>query len=239
MSEKISSPEEMEFEPSGCLVGGLDEEPKPVFLPAFQRVNPFRDPDWRWHRACRLADEGKEYSSETDDRETKFGLQFACALMACKTETERTALAEKYPDLYAAYRIYDEGGPSKWVIEARMLARQRVHDVVEAMGVSKETVYWYQKLFFHVVPRLNASGYIRLKVIGRSAFKPIRPDEIATLLKYFGYYGGPVVLEAVMPYLLPGAGDGTSDIANGDPELAEKIRRFIEILAIPDSISSL
>ena len=181
-AKKIPTPEEMEFAPFGApLDDPSEEEPEPLYLPSFEMVDPFRDPDWRWRRGCRLAEEGREHSPETDDRETSLALKFARALNACKTETERAALAKRVPGMYSAYQIYTEGGPSKWVTEARILAGQSLRDVAQAMRVSKATVYWYQKLFFHVVPRLTATDYIRLKIIGKSAFQAISPEHQLSL----------------------------------------------------------
>lgn len=237
---KIPTPDEMEFAPFGApLDDPSEEEPEPVFRPDLQKVNPFCDPEWRWQRGTRLAEEGKEYSPETDDRETCLALKFAQALNACTTEADRAALAKRVPGMYFAYQIYTEGGPSKWVTEARILAGQSLRDVAQAMGVSKETVYWYQKLFFNVVPRLTATDYIRLKIIGESAFQAISPDDTETLLKLFAFYGGPLVLDLAISYLLSGVGGGTSDITNADPKLIEKMRRAIELLSVPDDATSL
>ena len=239
MPGRIPEPHEMEFDDTGCLSDGLSMETKPIYLPDYQKVNPCCEPAWRWQRGTRLAQEGTEYSPATDDRETGYALKFIRELKACKSAADREALAKRVPGLYFAYRIYTEGGPSKWVIEARILAGQSLRDVAQAMGVSKETVYLYQKLFFHVVPRLSASDYVRHKIIGKTAFKGIGPDDAETLLKLFGFYGGPHVLDLVISYLLSGFGCGTSDITNADPKLAEKIRRAIELLSIPDDVTLL
>ena len=241
MSEKmeIPTPEEMEFDDTGCLSDGLPEEIEPLYVPDFEKVNPCRDPAWRWQRSTHLAKEGKGYSPDTDDRETGYALKFVRALSACKTEANRAALAKKAPNLYGAYQIYTSGGPAKWTIEARILAGQSLRDVAQAMGVSKETEYWYQKLFFHVVPRLTATDYVRIKIIGKSAFQAISPDDTETLLKLFGYYGGQLVLDLAISCLLSGVGGGTGDITKADRKLAEKTRRVIELLSVPDDVTLL
>ena len=232
----VPRPEDAEVDPTGYMGDMVrkPEVPKPLYFPEFQRCNPFREPEWRWVRACWLVKPGKEFSSETDDAETGRALRFVRALANCTNGEAQAELARRMPGWYRANEIYKTGGPTRWLIESRILAGQTLLEVARAMGLSSAAVYWYEKVFFNVVERLEATDYIQKKIIGKTAFDSITAEDTEVLLKLLAYYGGPVVLEASLPYVLNGLRSDLGNLSEEEAGILEGLRRLVAVLSISD-----
>jgi len=159
MRRRLPTEENIEIDPTGYMGDMVrkPEEPKPLCFAEFERHNPFREPDWRWQRGCRLAKQGKEFSSETDDAETGRALRFVRALANCKNDEHHAELARHMPRLYHAYEIHRDGEPTRWLIESRILAGQSLSEIVRATGLSSGVVYLYEAILFAVHDRLEAN----------------------------------------------------------------------------------
>ena len=88
------------------------------------------------------------------------------------------------------------------------------------------------KFFFDIRDRLAARDYIIMQVLGtRFVRRELTLDDRDVLLKFFGFYGGPVVLDAAAPYAL----DPTLDLTAVSPEqgdIGNHIRRLIALLTM-------
>ena len=73
-----------------------------------------------------------------------------------------------------------------------------------ATGLPPSVVDTYEALFFHCRDRLDARDWILTHAVGRRLLPGTATPDPAPVLKAFAYYGGPRVLEAVLPYLLGG-----------------------------------
>jgi hypothetical protein len=93
----------------------------------------------------------------------------------------------------------------------------------------------YEALFFNVSDRLGARDWITTWAIGWWAFDPAKGRDVATVLKGFAYHGGPIVLEAVLPYLLGGRmqAQPAADPTTPERRLDGSIRLAIDLEMLP------
>jgi hypothetical protein len=117
------------------------------------------------------------------------------------------------PDLYDAYRIFvDRRQITRHGIEARTLAGTGIDIIAHKRALRAGTVAAYQQYFFDVAGRLDQPGYILHHVIGPRIFRP-GPWSYDLLWKYFGYIGGPCVLDELMRAAGPDRPAHPSDVA--------------------------
>lgn len=113
-------------------------------------------------------------------------------------------------------------------MEARVLAGQAPADVALKAGVSPPAVAAYEAVFFDVRTRLGATDFVLHTLIGA----PAAAWDYARAWRFFGYVGGPVVLEEVLrmrsgsPPATPGE---VAAFLFG--EAAEALRRHLAALA--------
>ncbi len=171
--------------------------------PQRQAHNPFRPPDWRWQRAQWLVEDGRYHSQRRDDEPTGEAVRYLRTL-ARRPGIRETTLQRRFPAVHAARRLHEVGGRTRWFVEASLLARQTSAEVARRTGVAADVVDVFESLFFHVRQSLNARDWILIHAIGISACTgAVNPDP-TIILKHFAYHGGPLVLEAVRPYLVDG-----------------------------------
>jgi hypothetical protein len=60
----------------------------------------------------------------------------------------------------------------------------------------------YEALFFNVTDRLDARDWITLQAVRWWEFNPAAGRDPATVLRAYAYHGGPLLLDAALPYLL-------------------------------------
>jgi len=106
-------------------------------------------------------------------------------------------MTRTFPEIYAAYRLSEEGGPKRLEIEARLLARQSPGEIAERVGLPAAVVETYEALFFQVSDRLAGRDWITLRAIGRWSGDVIP----AVLLRGLAYHHGPLMVDVLAPYL--------------------------------------
>ena len=233
MSGKIPSPEEMEFAPFGALLyDPSEEEPEPLYRPDFQKVNPFRTPSCRWDRARALAKEGQGFSTATDDDVTGKAHQYLMALKSCTTDAQRRMLSVRMSAIHKAHEIYQEGGRARSVLEAHLLTGQTSGEIAGKLGLPAAVVDWYEQVFYTVRDRLSASDWVVLEAIGKKVVHGCTKEDLDIILKLLAYFGGPLVLEACLPHLLPDEDGDPLDQA--DAELGQRVRRLVETLCVAE-----
>jgi len=137
------------------------------------------------------------------------------------------------PHVWHAVQLHEQDGPSAWVIEARLLARQSIDEIAGVISVSQDIVSIYEQLFFDVTGRLDAKTYIA-KQIGLTAAGTYENHHLAAVLKWFGYFGGPIVLDVVAPILLD-----LAPAVGTEPGFAAKTKLLAALLALPDDANPL
>jgi hypothetical protein len=110
-------------------------------------------------------------------------------------------MARDFPELHAARRLHEEDGPLRLEVEGRLLARQGPEEIAGLTRLPVEVVKTYELCFYNVTDRLTARDWIALRAIGWWSFDPAEGRDRATIFRAFSYWGGPLILEAVRPYL--------------------------------------
>lgn len=175
----------------------FDSSPSPA--------NPFRPPDWRWQRAKLLAQAKKRSRSDSDDAFTKTVKRYLYVKSKCKEDLDFMELETKFPGVFWAEQIYsNQAHDTRWAVEARLLAGERLEAIADKVATTPETILWYERIFFNVAPHLRKPDYIACVVMGRSIHAGLHERDYDLLWKMFGYAYGPIFLDTViMPFIGP------------------------------------
>jgi hypothetical protein len=138
-------------------------------------------------------------------------------------------LAREMPHVWRAVQLHENRGPSTWLMESRLLARQTANEIAALVSVSPATVSIYEQLFFSVADRLDARMYITKLAIGLIGAGTRENHQPAGVLKWFAYFGGPGILDVVAPILL----DGLPAVRT-EPIFAAKVKLLASLLTLPD-----
>jgi hypothetical protein len=178
------------------------------------RYDPFLRPEWRWERVLKLVDRVPTPGRTTrrDDSYIRAARSFMLRWRSYGPE-RRDELLYENPGLYYAYKIHDKLGSDpevRFIVEARLLTGQPYEEIADACNTLPETIDWYEKLFFNVRPMLRHHDWIVKNVLLPSAdrYAPHDPDEdkpfanpavvqphLDMTLKFFSYFGGPILCE--------------------------------------------
>lgn len=184
-------------------------------LPTFKEIadhQSMRQVSWRYERVHWILnkDDGR-WHRYRDDSITK---DFCRYLLARRTYANintdamtREALISgqahgrgRYMDIHQAYELFllNPTDPNRHVVEARILAGQSNEEIANLCALTPEAVEYYEQTFFNVRDRLHLEDYITANVIGsvfQSGLATFNPE---LLVKYFGYFAGPIMLNAVL-----------------------------------------
>jgi hypothetical protein len=207
---------------------------KIVNHPELQRHSPRRPLAWRWQRARHLVENGRYVSRHRDDDQTGRAVRYLRALQRCQGERGQERLARSYPDVHAARLLHEEGGRTCLLVQARLLARQSPGAVAARTGVPADVVRAYEALFFNVLDRLGSRDWITSQAVRWWDFIPAQGRPAATVLKGFAYFGGPLLLDALLPYLVceQHQNQDDADPAHESP-LERRIRLAIDLEMLP------
>ncbi|MCB9924410.1 MAG: hypothetical protein H6822_19685 [Planctomycetaceae bacterium] len=154
-----------------------------------------RPVDWRWQRAQRLVRDGKWPIAGADG---PWGVETYRYADARRSLFGKYYFTDRMIDLHAAYKLSNDDSPRRWELEARILARENINRVAEKTGIAVSTIEAFAAAFFHVWPRIDARDYIHSVVI--DSRRPWTPTRVRDLWCYFGYSGGPLVLDAIIQH---------------------------------------
>src|SRR5262249_3163458 len=102
-------------------------------------------------------------------------------------------------DLWQAYRLYGGESLLRWEAEARLLVEPPAQ-VAAKCGVPPQILHAYEKVFFNVRDRLEATGYLVNQVLGGNLDTSLREGQVGRILKVYALSGGVGVFEAVLDY---------------------------------------
>ena len=189
------------------------------------RLDPTRLPDWRHNRAQWLHDAGRPIQDEED------GVRAACGLLAA---LEDGTAEDELPDAFEAWKIYENNTQQRWEIEAWLLTGEPSDAIATRLTVGQAVVEAFHQLFFHVRDRLCFRGYVSWRIIEP---RTLTGSDVDRLWKFYGYHGGPVVLEAVIDHFqASGKCDYTHlediEVVRGS---TSRIERSVAIMVLPDN----
>jgi len=102
------------------------------------------------------------------------------------------------PNLIIAQQLYENDGPFRWEVEARILAGQTDAEIASATGFPSAVITAFEQHFFRIRDRLAAGDYILFDVVGYDPVHGIERGNLRMLWNYFGYAAGWRMLEIVM-----------------------------------------
>lgn len=159
--------------------------------------DPARSPSWRWDLVGSIMSGPAVSEPKVRDRWIRKGIEL-WKLRHRPAEVAGTSLEP----VWMAHRIYLWDNPSRWLLEARILAGQSDDEIAGKLGVDRRTVAAYEALFFNVRDRLDNPDYIMGAAIGTIS-ATISHGNMEPLWKLYAYFGGPVMLEH-LAYNFPG-----------------------------------
>jgi hypothetical protein len=142
------------------------------------------------------------------------------------------------PALNEAFAVYHDGStPTRWELEARILAGESDEVIGRQFSLQPEAVRWYEAIFFNVRDRLQAKSYITNHVIRLYQQGGNPGVNLETLWKWYGYWGGSRVLDAIVSNFaaLPQPTDSNQVEQYFDEQLKQaiKYRAAVATQAIP------
>lgn len=167
-------------------------------------TSPFRAPHWRWLRAIQIDGGGPRASRKLDGEDGFFWIRRAVRL---KRHFERAggrtealyALLERDPHLFWAHSIWSrDKAPTRWAIEARVLAGQSDDEIAYRAATSPEIVSAYVNTFFDVRSVLDRDDYVLNVILSDAVSRGVQERQYDLLWKLLAYRGGPHVLDATI-----------------------------------------
>jgi hypothetical protein len=117
-----------------------------------------------------------------------------------RSPATRDELVNEYPGLYYAYDLFtsDDNERLTHYIQARLLARQTDNMIAAHTGGIPETIRYYEACFYNVRDRFDAKDWVVRHILeGLDEDAEAANDSFASL-KLFGYFAGPVMLDAII-----------------------------------------
>jgi hypothetical protein len=168
------------------------------------RDNPLRAPHWRWLRAVQIDAGGPKPSKAVDGSD---GFEWIRRIVRLK---RRHAMAANKPHavyalvrldrgLFWAHSIWaEEKAPTRWAIEAYILAGASDEEIAEKVGCEPDVIAAYAAVFFDVRGKLHNGNYIVNVVMADAVSRGLTERQYDLLWKMFGYQGGVYVLDALI-----------------------------------------
>lgn len=168
------------------------------------RNNHQRAPHWRWLRALQADTSGPRANARIDGPDGYKWIRRALKLKrnhakAVGNPAKLYMLSEQDPALFWAHNMWTEDKiPTKWAIEAHVLADEPVEEIAQRIGADPSVVEAYEAVFFDVRSRLANREYIINVVMKDAVTRGLTERNYDLLWKLFGYQCGSVVLDAMI-----------------------------------------
>jgi hypothetical protein len=174
---------------------------------ALQQINPLRSPRWRCDLVLKWLPHAFISRSIGDEHSVRLYHRFLrLGASANKDRRPFAELCKRYPEMLIAHKLYYSPCPEqRHILEARLLTSETYAEVAQRMGTCEKVVSHYAELFFDVRDRFQATAWIMQVILGpsrlRSTFREngeLTQEQRAFLYRFFGYFGGPLVLDALI-----------------------------------------
>lgn len=201
-------------------------------------TSPRRAPHWRWLRATQIDGGARRASRKIDGEE---GFKWVRRAVRLKRHMDRLgnspdaayALLERDADLFWAHNIWlEDRAPTRWAIEARVLARQTNEEIAYRAATTPEIIDCYVNVFFDVRRVLDRSDYMLNVIMADAVSRGVQERHYDLLWKLMGYCGGPFALDATINRFIktaPPANEG--EVSNFFQELAINTMKYKAAIA--------
>jgi hypothetical protein len=194
--------------------------------------NPVRPVDWQWRAALQVVRDGEPLPDDCDDEAIRLAIRYLRAIDD-GGECQPPALAPELDVVRRAHRLRTTAGAQTWIVEARILARQKPNEIAPRVSLDADVVAMYESLFFSVKGRWFATIVMAKLAVGWTGTTPVDGCDLRTVLKWCGYCGGPLVLDAAIAVLVPSARTWCRKLPTVDEPLAGKVWRLAGSLMMP------
>lgn len=188
--------------PPGHPPSGTTPRSTLAYLFSLTSANSARPPDARWRIAEAIATglaSRRNFAKDLDEW-VKLAVKYLLALQQCQSDDDREQLAQHLPHVHGAYQLHNADKLTRGIAEARLLAGQAREEVATSCDLSVETVTAYEALFFRV-DRRNSRLSIITQAVGSKVWDgTLTENDPDVLLKWLGYYTGPLFLEPIIRY---------------------------------------
>ena len=178
----------------------LDAPDPPHSIHRLRRNDPWRPPDWRWHRAQLLLMQPDTDFRDRNDEFVDLALQFlqrdhvspeSPGVEHILPETAETAIRD-------ALQVYEDNDIATWKLQAWLLTGEPMDVIADKLLLPIETVTWYERLFFDTHDRLDNRSFIAHSVIGRKIHYGLSVKDVDIIWRFWAYGGGPCILESLL-----------------------------------------
>ena len=154
--------------------------------------SPRRAPHWRWLRAVEIDGGGAKATRARDGEE---GFHWIRRAMRLKRHYDRAggrpeafyALALRDSELFWAHSIWvEDKAPTRWGIEARVLAGESNEEIAAKIGTEPEVIGAYVDVFFDVRKRLMNLDYVQNVVMADAVTRGLQERQYDLLWKLIG-----------------------------------------------------
>jgi hypothetical protein len=168
------------------------------------KKSPRRAPHWRWLRAVEVDSGGARPSRAIDGPD---GFEWIRRAVRLKRHFERAggraerlyALMLRDNDLFWAHSLWvEEKAPTRWAIEARVLAGETDEEIARKTGTDPGVITAYVSTFFDVRDKLANQDYVVNVIMANAVTRGLQERQYDLLWKMMGFHGGPYVLDAVI-----------------------------------------
>jgi hypothetical protein len=182
--------------------------------------SPRRAPNWRWLRAVQIDSGGPKATRTLDGPDGFAWIRRAVRLKRHFEQSQNDhgalyALIQRDSDLFWAHALWaEEKAPTRWAIEARILAGQTDEEIAQTVGTTPGVIDAYTNTFFDVRKKMLHTDYVVNVIMGDAVTRGLQERHYDLLWKLLGFQGGPHVLNAVInrftPVNKPDAPEGVS-----------------------------
>ena len=168
---------------------------------------PLRLPHWRLNRVMEMLRHRPQPLRPRwkDDHPIRAYRRLLLELLAAGDDEEKlNAVKKERPAVYEAHRYhYSPECRKRQEIEARLLTRESLEEIASKLGADPKAIEYYASLFFDVRDALDHRSWVSLMIRSRMRYDEesgcSRAEaERGYVMRLFGYFGGPLVLDALM-----------------------------------------
>jgi hypothetical protein len=162
--------------------------------------DPWRPPDWRWHRAQLLLMQPETDFRDRNDELVDLAMRF---LQRDHGSPKSPGFERPLPEstetaIRDARQLHERYDIATWSLQAWLLTGESLEVISQKILVPVETVTWYGRLFFDVVDRLDHRSFITHRVIGPKIHYGLNVKDVDVIWRFWAYGGGPCILESLL-----------------------------------------
>lgn len=172
----------------------IPRQRRPMSRLNFARLSPFRRPNWRWQLAESIT---TSRTPPTPAELTEVGAVVAYLRARTAANSNITDLWTHHGPLCEALALREGDEHARLQIEARLLARQPAGEIAQRLGTTVEVVLAFTRYFFDLPPDGVGDDWVRMQVLGVSAWLT-RPPTEAEIVKTLARSGGVHIVDLML-----------------------------------------